>query len=107
MQYGASLDGRTQAVKRMLSKERLVPVMVHAQCILLLTASIRHYDCIAFNYFALHDVQHHPGIAAFLATKRGQKSLEMCAQISEIMSQDYDIMSYLKGTYPNEQKNHT
>lgn len=100
MYYGSSLTGREQAVRSWFNKQRMVPIFVHPECILILTASIRRYETIAFNYFALDELTSNAQIQAFLATKRGQKSLEYCLWISEKMSQDYDIMSYLKGTTP-------
>jgi hypothetical protein len=96
--YGSSLIGREQAVRSWFNKQRMVPIFVHPECILILTASIRRYETIAFNYFALDELNSNSQIQAFLATKRGQKSLEYCLWISEIMNRDYDIMSYLKGT---------
>lgn len=96
--YGSSLSGREQAARSWFNKQRMVPIFVHPECILILTASVRRYDTIAFNYFALNELSNHPEINRFLMTKRGQKSLEYCLWISEKMSQDYDIMGYLKGT---------
>jgi ComK protein. len=99
--YGSTLKGREAAVRVWLNKERMVPIFVNPDCILILSASIRRYETIAFNYFALDELTKHDKIQAFLATKRGKKSLEYCRWISEKMSQDYDIMSYLKGTFHN------
>jgi hypothetical protein len=102
LEYGSTLDGRMQAAARWLTKERLVPVYVNPTCILILTASLRRYECIAFNYFALDQLQHHPEIQAFLSTNKGKKSLLDCQRISERMSQEYDIMSHLKGMFADE-----
>lgn len=96
--YGSSLIGREQAARSWLNIQRMVPIFVHPECILILNGSIRRYETVAFNYFALDELVDDTQIQAFLRTKRGQKSMEYCLRISEKMSQDYDIMSYLKGT---------
>jgi hypothetical protein len=106
IEYGSTLAGRMQAVARWLNKERLVPVYVNQECILILTASIRRYECIAFNYYALKELQDHKEIQAFLSTNKGKKSLNDCRWISEKMGQECDIMGYLKGTFADEQTDH-
>jgi len=100
--HGSTLAGRQQAMAHWLSKERLVPVYVNPTCILIMTSSLRRLECIAFNYFALDQLQHHPKIQAFLSTNKGEKSLDDCRRISERMRQEYDIMGYLKGVFADE-----
>lgn len=100
--YGSTLSGREQAARSWLNKQRMVPIFVNPECILILSASIRRYETIAFNYFALNELLYHRQIQAFLATKRGKKSLDYCLWISKKMSQDYDIMGYLKGMTADE-----
>jgi len=100
--HGATLAGRQQAAARWLSKERLVPVYVNPTCILIMTSSLRRFECIAFNYFALDQLRSHQEIQDFLSTNKGKNTLLDCRRISEKMSQDYDIMSYLKGAFADE-----
>lgn len=100
--YGASLKGREDAAHLWFNKQRMVPIFVNPECILILTGSIRRYESIAFNYFALDELRDNDQIQAFLGTKRGQKSLGYCLWMSEKMSQNYDIMNYLKGTKTDE-----
>lgn len=103
---GATLQGRVQAARWLLQRERLVPVHVHTELLLIPTRSMRDYDCVLFNYFALPHSGEHPKVAAFLITPRGQNALRQAAHLAQILGQDYDIIRHLKGSDTHAKKDH-
>lgn len=100
---GSTYEGRIQAAQKVLSKERLVPLFIDSQNVLIFTHSIRRFECCAINIFAMNETQLH----SFLSTKKAEESIKKALKVHQIFTSDYDIMKYLKGSTTDEEKNLT
>jgi hypothetical protein len=98
---GSSYDGRIQAAKKVLSKERLVPLFIDSQNVLIFTHSIRCFECCAINIFTLEQAQN----LSFLSSKKAERAIKKALKVHQIFTNDYDIMKYLKRNPTNEEKN--
>ena len=100
---GATLEGRKQAAQKLLMNERLVPLFIDPQNVLIFTHSIRRYECRAINIFALDNLLDE----SFLATKKAELAIQKALKVHQIFTGSYDIIKYLKGSTINEEKNLT
>jgi hypothetical protein len=100
---GSTYNGRIKAAQKALAKERLVPLFIDSQNVLIFTHSIRRFECCAINIFAIPEGKFNP----FLSTKKAEESIKNALKVHQIFTSDYDIMKYLKGSTTNEEKNLT
>ena len=100
---GSTYDGRLKAAQKVLCKERLVPLFIDSQNVLIFTHSIRRFECCAINIFAMDEAKS----KSFLSTKKAEESIKKALKVHQIFTSDYDIMKYLKGSTTDEEKNLT
>jgi hypothetical protein len=98
---GSTYQGRIQAAKQCLQQERLVPLYVNASTVLIMTHSVRRYECQALNVFALQELSNE----SFLKTEKARQMIEKALKVHQFFESDYDIMKYLKGLTTDEEKN--